>query len=273
MSKGSTERRGIELLTRAAEEDELDLTIFVPCRNEQGNVSRSLTEIVESLKPYSYSYDIIVIDDASLDASVAEVEEFARQNPDVPIILKKNVMPMGVSYNLSDAAILGRGRYFQFIGSAFQNRRDAICPVIDQLGNADMVLTYLDPDYRSTHRRFLSQMYKFMVNVVSGYDIRHYHGTPLFRRVDVVRWHSYRTVGFYSDMITRMLDEGLSYIQVPTTCYERTAGRSRALTLRHAISLLIGFTDMLLRRASKDRVAPRELPRGGKRQLRDISAK
>jgi hypothetical protein len=133
--------------------------------------------------------------------------------------------------------------------------------IFDELGSADIVITYLDPDYRWLHRRLLSRFYVRLVNLISGYDISHYHGTPLFRRVDVLRWHSYRTVGFFADMITRLLDEGATYVEVPTPCHEREKGKSRALRVKNVISLAVGFSDMLLRRFSKDRIPPKRLPR------------
>lgn len=258
-----THRRGIDLLKRASQVENLDLTVFMPCRDEEGNVGRALNELVETLRGYNYSYEIIVVDDGSSDGSAAEIERFMREHPDISIILKRNPYSLGVSYNLSDAAVLGRGRYFIFVGSAFQNRRETLTAVFDEIGHADIVITSMDPDRRAPHRRFLSRSYTRLVNFVSGYDLPHYHGTPLFRRVDVVRWHSYRTVGFYADMITRMLDEGVSYVVVPTACYEREKGKSRALRPRNVISLMAGFGDMLLRRFSRIRVPPKRLPRFG----------
>jgi glycosyltransferase involved in cell wall biosynthesis len=266
MQEMTSHRRGAELLARAGQLDELDLTIFMPCRDEQGNVSRALNEVVETLKGYKFNYEIRVVDDASKDGSVAEIQQFIITHPDVRIVFKRNPRPLGVSYNLADAAVLGRGRYFQFIGSAFQNRREAMCQVFNELGNADIIITYMEPDLRAWHRRWLSRQYTRIVNLVSGYNLRHYHGTPLYRRIDVVRWHSYRTVGFYADMITRMLDEGVSYIELPITVYEREMGRSRALRPRNVVSLGIGFADMLLRRFSKDRIAPRRLPPRGRKR-------
>ena len=239
---------------------ELDLTIFVACRNEQGNIGRSLNEVWRSLEVYRYRYEIIVVDDASSDGSIAEVEDFMQQNPGVDITLKRNTRARGVNHNLCDAAMLGRGRYFQFISGAFQNRIETQRAVFDMLGSADLVLTYLSPDLRAWHRRALSRLYTKLVNFVSGYNVRHYHGTPLFRRADVLRWHSYHSVGFFTDMITRMFDEGITYIQIPTTCHEREVGTSRALRLRNVASLFLGFVDMLLRRVSKERVPPVELP-------------
>jgi glycosyltransferase involved in cell wall biosynthesis len=244
----------------SAPADELDLTIFVACRNEQGNIGRTLNEVKRSLEIYPYSYEIIVADDASRDGSIAEIEDFIRRNPGVNITLKRNTRPRGVNHNLCDAAMLGRGRYFQFISGAFQNRIETQRAVFDMLGSADLVLTYLSPDLRVWHRRELSRLYTRLVNFVSGYNVRHYHGTPLFRRSDVLRWHSYHSVGFFTDMITRMFDEGITYIQIPTTCHEREVGKSRALRLRNVVSLFLGFVDMLLRRVSKERIPSVELP-------------
>jgi len=42
-----------------------------------------------------------------------------------------------------------------------------------------------------------------------------------------------------------MLDEGVSYIEVPTACHEREKGKPRALRTRNIVSLLIGFSDIL----------------------------
>ncbi|MDP1615184.1 MAG: hypothetical protein Q8L68_05245, partial [Methylococcales bacterium] len=103
-------------------------------------------------------------------------------------------------------------------------------------------------------RQCLSRAYTKLVNLISGYNISHYHGTPLHRRIDILRWHSYRSVGFYADITTRLLDEGNTYLEVPTSAYERVMGKSLALSWRNTISLAVGFSDMFLRRFSKDRI-------------------
>jgi len=252
----SQPRRGAELIARAAAMDEYDITIFVPCRNEERNVGRALNEIVTTLAEYPYTYDIIVIDDASTDTSVAVVEAFIAAHPQVHITLKCNLKPMAVAYNFNDAAILGRGKYFRMIGGHFQDRRAAMVNGFDQLGKADMIITYIQPDYRIPYRQVLSRSYTWLVNFISGYNIAHYHGTPIHRRIDILRWHSYRSAGFYADMTTRLLDEGVSYLEVPTEAIEREAGKSRALRLKNVISILVGFADMLLRRFSKERIPP-----------------
>lgn len=247
-------RRGIEIIERANALDEFDITIFIPCRNEKNNVGRAMQEVVRVMQDYPYTYEMIVIDDASSDGSVDQVEIFIKENPNIHITHKKNIRPLGVSHNFIDAALLGRGRYFRMIGGHFQDRDDALRNGFDQLGKADIIITYMYPDYRKPIRQHLSKMYARLVNFISGYNVAHYHGTPIHRRIDIIKWHSYRSVGFYAVITTRLLGEGVTYIEVPTVAYERETGKSLALRWRNVVSLFIGFCDMLIRRVTKERI-------------------
>jgi glycosyltransferase involved in cell wall biosynthesis len=253
-------RRGRELIEHSEPFDVFDVTIFMPCFNEAATVALALAEIVETMKNFDISYEIIVTDDNSFDGSVAVIERFMAAHPAVPIRLKRNQRRMGVSYNWSDAALLGRGRYFRMIGAHFQDRRESIAAAFRHLGTADLIATYIEPDLRSIDRVFYSKLYVWLVNLFSGYDLKGYHGTPLHRRVDVLRWHSYRYVGFYADLTTKILDEGITFKEVPVPCIPRIAGRSQAVGLRNAISLMVGLADMLLRRFSRDRLRSVRLP-------------
>lgn len=150
-------RRGQEILKNARAHSELDLTIFVPCRNEEGNISNALNEIVTVLKDYAYTYEIIVIDDDSKDSTPQKVKEFIKLNPEINIIFKQNATPLGVSYNFSDAAILGRGKYFRMIGGHFQDRKEAMHNAFKHLGKADIIITYMSPDLRKPIRRLFSK--------------------------------------------------------------------------------------------------------------------
>jgi hypothetical protein len=67
-----------------------------------------------------------------------------------------------------------------------------------------------------------------------------------------MRWHTnYRGFGFQADMITRLLDEGFSYIEVPVTAQERTKGSSKALTLRNFFSVAHTLVDLFIRRIGR----------------------
>lgn len=254
------QRLGSELVEYADSIDDMDVTIFMPCRNEEANVALALAEVVETMREFDLDYEIIIIDDHSTDGSVAEIQQFIAAHPMVTIRLIQNALALGVSYNFSNAAVLGRGRYFRMIGAHFQDRKESIAAAFRHLGTADIIATYVEPDLRPFFRVFYSKTYTRLVNLISGYDLKGYHGTPLHRRIDVLRWHSYRYAGFYADFTTRLLDLGVTFKEVPVPCYPRSTGYSRSVHFRNAISLIVGLADMLMRRFSKERLPCLRLP-------------
>jgi glycosyltransferase involved in cell wall biosynthesis len=58
----------------AAATTELDVTVVLPCFNEQDHVVAELERISAALDASGYSYELLVIDDASTDATLAVLE-------------------------------------------------------------------------------------------------------------------------------------------------------------------------------------------------------
>jgi glycosyltransferase involved in cell wall biosynthesis len=208
------------------------------------------------MRPTKVKYEIIVIDDSSSDNSVSVINDFAAKNPDVDIRLIVNPSNRGISHNYSNAAFAGRGEYFCRIGGHFQDRRDALLPLVHHIGHADIVIGYLADDRRTFLRRALSRVFTRVVNALSGYNLRYYLGVVIFRRSLVLRWHSYRHQAFQADMITRVLDEGYSYVEVPIRAHQRPAGRSRAISIKNLLSATFCLADILGRRIFKRPTQP-----------------
>jgi hypothetical protein len=98
----------------------------------------------------------------------------------------------------------------------------------------------------------LSKIYTGLVNLISGYKIHYYNGLPIFRRRDVMRWNpNSHGFGFQADLITRLLDRGATFIEVPTTAHERNDGKPKALNFRNLCSVGHSLLNILIRRLSK----------------------
>lgn len=231
---------------------DLDLTLFVACFNEEKNIVDTLETLLSALKEFQFSWEILVIDDASQDLSVEVVQDFLARHPGLPIRLMQNAANQGLAQNYIEGAFLGRGTYYRLVCGDNVEDRAALVEVFRHLGAADMVLFYHNCVGRSLLRRSLSQVFTTMVNVVSGYRIRYYNGGAIHKRYDVMRWHTnYHGFGFQADMITRLLDQGFNYLEVPVTNHERTSGKSSALTLRNFFSVLHTFIDLFIRRVGR----------------------
>jgi glycosyltransferase involved in cell wall biosynthesis len=217
----------------------VDLTVFVACYNEAPNIVATLETVAAAAQDVGCSYEIIVIDDASVDESVPTVREFQRAHPELPIVLRRNPVNRGLARNFVAAAFLGRGTYFKLVCGDNVESQETLVRILSQMGRADVILSYHQKCLgRGWGRRALSWTYTRLVNVLSGHHIHYYNGLPLYRREQVLRWHSRtRGFGFQADLVTRLLDQGASHLEVLVEARERSHGRSTALTFHNFLAV------------------------------------
>ena len=86
------------------------LSILVPCYNEELLVKSSFKEIIKSLKSNKIKkYEIILIDDGSVDKSLTIVEKLQKKNKNIKII--KNKKNYGMGYNFFTGIKKSKGKY------------------------------------------------------------------------------------------------------------------------------------------------------------------
>jgi glycosyltransferase involved in cell wall biosynthesis len=226
-----------------------DLTIFIPCLNEERHVIPTIETVLQAVRRTGISAEILVFDDGSKDRTGELVEEYRRQHPDVPLRLIRRERTMGLARNYVDGSFIARGAYYKQVGGDDSEPLETIAAVIGRTGEADMVLPFLRADSRDLFRRVLSRLFVGIINLAGGYRIRYYNGTAMHRRYNVMRWHS-DTYGFafQAEIITRMLNEGKSYLEVPVDNVEQAGRSSRAFKLHNLLSVGHSVLQILLRR-------------------------
>jgi glycosyltransferase involved in cell wall biosynthesis len=231
--------------------DSLDLTICVPCKNEEKHVVATLQAIVAALSEVGCSYEIIVIDDGSTDQTSSLVERFQREHPSLPIRLHRNPKNLGLSRTYVNGAFLGRGRYYRYIGGDNAEPKATIVQILRMMGKADIIIPFHEElTGKSFIRVAVSKFYTFLVNLLSGYSINYYNGCAVHLRYNVLRWHSYAYgFGFQADMITTLLQQGASYVQVPVRVGHTNKGRGASpFHIRNIVSTGHTLFEILRRR-------------------------
>lgn len=243
---------------------EVDITLFVACYNEEENIEATLDTVFAAIDEVGCSHEILIIDDASRDGTVERIQEYQRNHPTRPIRLIVNEVNRGLANNYIEGAFRGRGKYYRLVCGDDAEPKETFLAVLRNLGKADMIIPYQTACHgKPPFRRFLSRTYTFLVNVISGHRIRYYNGLPVHYRADVMRWHSRsRGFGFQADLVTRLLDQGASYIEIPVISQDRksAAGKSKALTLRNVLSVAHVLAELFLRRLGNLVYGRRALP-------------
>jgi glycosyltransferase involved in cell wall biosynthesis len=253
MTPAAAQWHNHEATLRPGYESSLDFTVFISCYNERPYIAKTIDTLREALAELkTLSYEIIVIDDCSQDGSADVVEDYIRTNPDERILLRRNAFNLGWAQNYVDAAFIGKGRYFRVICGDASEPKATMLAVFREIGNADIIVPYyVTNEGRGWHRSFLSILYVWLVNTLSGFRLQYYNGLPVHLRYNVMRWHSNtRGFGFQADIICMLLERGFTYKEVPVIAIEQKGGKSTALTLRNMLSVTHTLFDIGIRRIS-----------------------
>jgi glycosyltransferase involved in cell wall biosynthesis len=229
-----------------------DLTLFVACYNEEAGIVPTLETIVAAAGEAGRSYDIVIIDDASTDQSVPKIQTFIAAHPEVKIKLLVNHVNQGLGNNFAEAAFHGHGKYYRLVCGDNVESKEVLAGIFKRLGQADIILSYHDSDCRGFSRKHISRLFTSLVNLLSGYKLKYYNGVPVTLRQDVMRWHSNcHGFGFQADLVTRLLDLGASFIEVPVRPQERESGASKALTFKNLCSVAHSLLEIFIRRVAR----------------------
>jgi nucleoside-diphosphate-sugar epimerase len=235
-------------------ESSLDVTLMVPCLNEEKHIVPTLDHIFAAMAELPYTFEVLVIDDGSTDRTSTVVEEYADAHPDLPLRLHRHPVNRGLTRTYVDGAFLGCGTYYRQVCGDNVEDKGVLLASLKPLGKSDMIIPYREKTPgKSAFRESLSHFYTFLINTLSGYNIRYYNGQATHIRYNVMRWGPYSFgFGFQAELITRLLDEGATYIEVPVGgSHTNKEGKNSALNLKNFLSVTHTLLETLIRRIRK----------------------
>jgi glycosyltransferase involved in cell wall biosynthesis len=232
---------------------QIDISVLITCYNEQNFIIDTIGNVIEALHKANRSYEIIVIDDVSTDNSVNVINEFIQKHPEYPIKLVANKVNRGLANNFVDGAFLGKGRYYRLCCGDNPEPKETLTHLFRHVGIADLVIPYQKQREvvgRRLYRKLLSKFAVLLVNVISGFKIKYYNGSPIFLRYHVMRWPPITYgFGFQMDVITRLFDEGVTYVQIPSlNTIDRKGKNTTALSMRNLLSVAHTLIEIAFRR-------------------------
>jgi glycosyltransferase involved in cell wall biosynthesis len=228
--------------------DAVDISFFIPCYNEESNVIGAIEKLVHASNELGLSYEILVFDDCSRDRTVGTVEAYQAAHPLVPIRLFVNDVNRGVARNFFEGAFRARGRYYRLVCGDDVEPLESHEQLLRHLREADIIVPHFTSiKGRPFHRHVISRLYTWLVNCASGNRLRYYNGCPIYRRVDVLRFHVETTgFGYQAEFLTRLIHENRSILEVPLVSIDREG--SGSVNFRNGLSVAHSLLKIALRR-------------------------
>ena len=119
---------------------EPDLSLVLPCYNEELILERSVTEIFRVLDQLRLVNEVIFVDDASCDRTSAIIDRVLAANPDRDLHKIEHVCNTGRGGAVSDGIRAARGRFVGFIDIDLEVKAQYILPCVLALeqGSGDL---------------------------------------------------------------------------------------------------------------------------------------
>jgi glycosyltransferase involved in cell wall biosynthesis len=211
------------------------LSIFVPCFNEEKNITKSLNNIKEAVQ--NIPYEMLVTDDGSKDKSLKMIEKFKEDNPNLDVKIFVNQKNKGLGFNYYDKAHKALGKYYMLVNGDAVDRPSEIRKIINNLGKADMILPHFI-DKRNFLRRTISKLFVIMLNLITFNNLKYYNGQVL-HLLDNVKKYGGGVSGFayQAELVVALMLRKKTYIEVEIEPAFRLHGTTSAFTLRNIISV------------------------------------
>jgi glycosyltransferase involved in cell wall biosynthesis len=218
----------------------LDLSVIIPFYNEAKNIPTLFEELVQALEPTGWSWEVLAIDDGSMDATFSLLKGEARRRTQVKVVrLRKN---FGQTAALSAGFDSAEGEIIVTMDGDLQNDPKDIPALVAKIGEGyDIVSGWRekrqDPFFS---RRLPSILANKMISWVTGVKLHDYGCTlKAFRREVAKHIRLYGEMHRFIPAIASWM--GVTIAEIPVNHRARKFGRSKygiSRTIRVLLDLI-----------------------------------
>ena len=211
----------------------LDVSVLVPAKDEADNLPEFLQRCAQALGPAGFSFEVIVVNDGSRDATDRVLRELARQYPFLSVVTHRR--QRGIADSLRSAGDVAHGDVFVFYPADLQYLPDDIpalvAPILE--GRADIVTGTKQGKYE---KAFVSHVYNTLCRWLFGVRVTDLNSVKAYRREVMLGvplrpdWHRY--------MVVMAAADGYRLTSHPVPLYPRRAGISKFNWRRIPVGML-----------------------------------
>jgi glycosyltransferase involved in cell wall biosynthesis len=218
--------------------DDLSISVLVPALNEERGLEPTVTQLLEILPAVVRSFEILIVNDGSVDGTAAAAERLAQRDP-TRVRAFHNAVNMGLGFSYLHGVREARMTHFVFIPGDNSWPSASVLRILGHLGEADVVTSHAtNPDCRVGYRRLLSSVFTYSVNALFGFKMKYYNGLTVYpRRFLLDHPATTHGFGFQAETLLRALAAGLSVVEVGAPIDESSGQRSKAITARNMTSV------------------------------------
>ena len=221
------------MATKKQVKGKVSVSAFFPCYNDAGTIASMVELATSTLRKIASEFEVIVVDDGSVDKSRQILKELALKNKHLKLVFHRENKGYG------GALISGfKSAKYDFV---FYTDGDAQYDVtelenfVEKINSRfDVIQGYKIKRHDPWYRIIIGDIYNFCVKLLFAIKIRDVDcDFRLIRRkiFDTVKLKHFSGV-ITVEMVKKIQDAGFTFVEVPVSHYNRTYGRSQFFNLR-----------------------------------------
>ena len=205
------------------------VSMVIPMFNEELNIEHAIASAVEALEKYTDDYEIVIVDDASIDDSPRLVARAAETNPNIRMIRHEHNRKLGGSLKTGFAAATKSLVLYMDADLPFDP--DVIGRAIRamQVTGADLIAGYrLDRTIEGLRRTIYSYCYNALIGVLFGWPHRDINFSFKLMKREVLQAIELKSEGSLIDaeLIVKAKNRGFAIQQIGLDYFPRIRGTS-----------------------------------------------
>ena len=212
--------------------EKISISIFFPCYNEEKNVGTLLTKAIQFIPNITSDYEIIVVDDGSIDATAEIAQSFSQNHSQVRVIRHETNKGYGAALKTGFASC-GKD-YIFFTDGDNQFDITEIAKLLPYVKEFDIVTGFRMKRRDNFVRKINEFCFNRLVRILFGLKIRDLNCAFKIYKREVINSLELRSSwGFInSELLIRAKKNGFTIKEVGVTHYPRRWGSQTGANLK-----------------------------------------
>lgn len=208
------------------------LSIVVPCYNEEENINLVYCNIKDNIPKYFSEYEIIFVDDGSIDRTVLAIEKLMRSDHMVKLVSLESNQGYGTA--LRSGFLKAAGDHIVYIDGDGQYDFSDFTKLKEAMEGKDAVLVGGVRTNRADlfYRKFISYIGRSLVSFIFRTKILDIDcGFKLFKKslLNIIDLEAESGLIFSLELYLKTKKNNLSFAQVGITHFARKRGKSKGI--------------------------------------------
>lgn len=234
------------------------ISFVIPAYNEADNIPGVLKACLETSKSLSTAFEIIVVDDGSIDGTSEEVTSVQRNNPEVVLI--KHEKNLGIAQTVRDGFAAARFSHIFYTDADAQFDPDDIKHLLPYADKYDFVVGYRAQRADPFNRKLNAWLYNLSLRVLLRIPIRDIDCAFKLIKTDSLRSlnASSNSAFYFAELINAAVRSGMTFYEIPVNHYPRQNGMQTGANPRVVLRAMMDMANHILKRRNSQVSADRE---------------